>query len=82
MKPHLVKLTTSVPMTFIYGETSPFHNKGGAEIRMKRKNVFVLDPLLGIGHHVQAQDPALFNDKVLGVLSKVDKSNDKCKKGK
>ena len=26
MKPHLIKLTKSVPITFIYGETSPFHN--------------------------------------------------------
>jgi len=80
MQPHLSSLTKSVPITFIYGEKSPFYNCGGVEISKKRKNVFVPDPLPDIGHHVQAQDEGLFNERVLDVLSKVDKGNDTCSK--
>ena len=80
MQPHLSSLTKSVPITFIYGEKSPFHNNGGMEISKSRKNVFVLDPLPDVGHHVQAQKEDLFNSMVTDVLKKVDKKNDTCKK--
>ena len=81
LKYHLIKLTSSVPITFIYGANSAFNNKCGTDIKEKRENTFVLDPLPGVGHHVQIQDAGLFNKKVKVVLSKVDKNNDSCRKG-
>ncbi len=44
--------------------------------------MFVQEPLANVGHHVQAQDEAMFNDRMYGVLSLVDKKRDKCKKSK
>ena len=72
MKPHLIKLTPSVHITFIYGEKSPYHNIGGADIKQKRANVFVPKPVPEAGHHVQAQNPDEFNQRVRDVLCMVD----------
>ncbi len=80
MKPHLSKLTPSVPITFIYGEKSAFNNQGGEDIGKDRDNVFVPNPLPDIGHHVQIQNAHLFNERLKDIMSRVDWNTDKCKK--
>lgn len=82
MKPHLTTLTPSVPITFIYGEKSPFNNHGGEDIGRQRENVFVPDPLPDIGHHVQIQNAHLFNNKMREIMSSVDRNSDRCRQRK
>ncbi len=69
MKCHLINLTPSVPITFIYGEESPYHNVGGASIKEVRENVFVPAAIAGAGHHVHAQASEEFNKLVISILS-------------
>ena len=52
MKPGLVELDQSVPITFLYGQESNYNNDGGHEVKKKRMNVFVPKPIAEAGHHI------------------------------
>lgn len=80
MKQKLIDLNQSIPITFIYGGDSNFHNEGGCEIQKLRKNVLVI-VIDGADHHVHCEKYKVFNKKIKDVLVEVDSGTDHNRKG-
>lgn len=80
MKPGLVELDSSVPITFLYGKDSPYNNDGGRDVRRERINVFVPEPIEDAGHHIQAEKYEDFNMRLKNICDMVDGNTDTCDK--
>lgn len=76
MKDSLIKLAPSVPMSFLYGNKSPFLQGGKLIKQHCAKNVHLDYQDLEATHHPQVEDPKTFNMKVNEICERVDANKD------
>jgi len=66
-------LSQKVPLTVIYGEKSWVTKMPLEELRNQRPQSFVeIEIIRNAGHHINADQPVLFNEAVIRVCSKLD----------
>ncbi|CAG9858496.1 unnamed protein product [Phyllotreta striolata] len=66
-------LRQNVPVTVIYGEKSWIRKTPEAELKNKRPNSYVkIEIIPNAGHHINADQPQLFNNTVKGICEVTD----------
>ena len=64
--------SVDLPLTFIYGEKSPYNNCGGEDVRkelkrLRNKDIVRVEEIKGCGHHVYAEEADVVSDIILEV---------------
>ena len=73
-------LSSTVPISMLYGTRSWFDNSTGEKVYSMRPNSFVdVHYIKGAGHHIHAELPEIFNRVINGICEMVDRNEDTVK---